>query len=284
MLLGTLRQTHARGAKHLNTGRCVAHQHTQCLTLMYTWPFRLVQTQKRPPDTDVYVAFWLSVNTNTPPTSLQKVTNKHTNTVCGTCPKQSSSCHHGLCWGLSWKTGKLGKQFHLLSALLHAHVRSALLESNKIPSVLSAHPLSGECTWSPAQTCHSEEASPIPQQSFAFHFLFSFCFNSRSCVLSKALLISPFVFQWCRVFPKNSMAWYERLAHLPGVKTLAVHRTGGVAFREDKPGWRLGEIEWVAPSATVTTAPVMFRTVRWWSEEVAGCDWDISVWQTDDFN
>lgn len=35
---------------------------------------------------------------------------------------------------------------------------SAFFESNQIPCALSARPLSGECTWSRAQTCHSEEA------------------------------------------------------------------------------------------------------------------------------
>lgn len=134
MLLGTLRQTHARGAKHLNTGRCVAHQHAYHLTLMYTWPFRLVQTQKRPPDANVYMTFWLSINTNTPLTSLQKVTNKQANIVCGTCPEQSLLPSQPL---LKLKNReKHGKQFQLLSALLNAHVRCALLKSNKIPSVL----------------------------------------------------------------------------------------------------------------------------------------------------
>lgn len=79
------------------------------------------------------------------------------------------------------------------------------------------------------------------------------------------------------------MVWYRGLAHLPGVKDLVAQRTRGVAFREDKPGWRLGEMEWVAPHASVTTAPVICCTVRLWSEEVDECDWAVSVWQADSF-
>lgn len=149
---------------------------------------------KCPPDAALW-PFGLAINTNTPPHTLnsKKVTNKHDDTVYGACPKQSllQSCF--FCRDLSRKSGKHGKQFQPLSVPLHAHVRSALLKSNKIPSVLSARPLSGECTRSPAQTCHTEEASPIPQQSFALIFFFRF--NSRSCVLSGVLLISLFVFQ-----------------------------------------------------------------------------------------
>lgn len=38
---------------------------------------------------------------------------------------------------------------------------SAFFKSNQIPCVLSARPLSGECTQSRAQTCHSEEAKSL---------------------------------------------------------------------------------------------------------------------------
>lgn len=180
------------------------------------------------------------------------------------------------------KTGKHGKQFQLLSTLLHAHVRSVLLKSNQIPSVLSARTLSGECTWNPAQTCHSEEASPIPQQSFAFHFFFA---STREAESYRGPCLSGHLFS-SDAGPSRKTVWYGADAWLISLASRTSLRRvqGGVAFRGDKPGWRLGEMEWVAPRVSVTTALVICCTVSRWSEEVAGCDWAVSAWQADSYD
>jgi len=95
---------------------------------------------------------------------------------------------------------------------------SAFFKSNQIPCELSACPLSGECTQSRAQTCHSEEAKKslcLPKKrmyppsnyhthTHTNHLHFCFRFYEKSCVLSRALLISQFLIQRNRAFLKNT--------------------------------------------------------------------------------
>lgn len=133
---------------------------------------------------------------------------------------------------------------------------------------------------------HVTVRKPPPFHNSHLHFIFYFLFASTQGAASyRGPCLSVHLFS-SDAEPSRKTVWYGTDAWLisPPAGTWLCREHGGVAFREDKPGWRLGEMKWVAPSATVTTAPVIYSTVRWWSEEVAGCDWDISVWHVNGFD